>query len=221
MISTQHVEPEDDEFWNEFECKARELYVRFDRSARDDAMWDDANILRRALTSTNRHRGNLPNNPSPASNGNPGPSRTNSPSSFNTTSLMPSISAAASTPSLSATMNTNEQAHQNNHAQKKVPIFFREDYAGFIVKGNFNTLANKPQLVEDGEWMAHQRKLLLHVLYSGRPSNQRCRGVLTNISVVEQNRLVSGMLKCVQEKDRTLGRPVCNESVCPTMAAGA
>ncbi|KAF2486812.1 Mob1/phocein [Neohortaea acidophila] len=75
-----------------------------------------------------------------------------------------------------------------------MPLFFRGEYAGFIVKGNFMTLAAKPHLVEEGEWLAHQ--------------------------IVEQNRLLSGMLRCVQEKDRTTGRPTCNEHSCPSMSAG-
>lgn len=40
------------------------------------------------------------------------------------------------------------------------------------------------------------------------------------ITVVEQNRLLTGMLLCVQEKDRTNGRPTCNDMTCPTMTAG-
>ena len=39
---------------------------------------------------------------------------------------------------------------------RKPPFFFREEYAGLIVKGNFMTLAAKPVHVEDGEWLAHQ-----------------------------------------------------------------
>ncbi len=53
-------------------------------------------------------------------------------------------------------MTANDQAHQINQQPKKQPIFFREDYAGFIVKGNFMTLAARPHLVEEGEWLAHQ-----------------------------------------------------------------
>lgn len=56
-----------------------------------------------------------------------------------------------------------DQAHQSNQApqsssnsKKNVPYFFREQCAGFVVKGNFMTLAAKPQLVEEGEWLAHQ-----------------------------------------------------------------
>lgn len=55
-------------------------------------------------------------------------------------------------------MNTNEQAHQSNQGIKKPPFFFREEYTGFIVKGNFMTLAAKPALVEEAEWLSHQGK---------------------------------------------------------------
>lgn len=44
-----------------------------------------------------------------------------------------------------------------NHNQRP-PFFFREQYANLIVKGNFMTLAAKPVLVEEGEWLAHQSK---------------------------------------------------------------
>ena len=94
-----------------------------------------------------------------ARNQNQPPSRGNvaSPSAYNPSSLgTASIPQAPPSPSLSQTMMTNEQAHQANLAAKKVPIFFREEHAGFIVKGNFMTLAAKPHLVEEGEWMAHQ-----------------------------------------------------------------
>lgn len=39
---------------------------------------------------------------------------------------------------------------------RKPAYFFREEYAGLIVKGNFMTLAAKPGLVDEGEWLAHQ-----------------------------------------------------------------
>ncbi|EMD01243.1 hypothetical protein BAUCODRAFT_53158, partial [Baudoinia panamericana UAMH 10762] len=74
-------------------------------------------------------------------------------------------------------------------------FFFREDYAGFIVKGNFMTLAAKPHLIEEGEWLAHQ--------------------------LVEQNRLLTGLIKTASAEDRTTGRPVCNEVTCPSMSAGS
>ena len=58
-------------------------------------------------------------------------------------------------------MNADAEAHQMNLAQNKVPLFFRPENAGFIVKGNFMTLAAKPHLVEEGEWLAHQRSYLM------------------------------------------------------------
>lgn len=97
----------------------------------------------------------------PVRNQNQPPNRVNtsSPSGYGPSSLgPPSIPAAPPSPSLTQSMASNDQAHQNNSAPKKQPIFFREEHAGFIVKGNFMTLAAKPHLVEEGEWMAHQRE---------------------------------------------------------------
>lgn len=68
-------------------------------------------------------------------------------------------------------MTTNDQAHQANLAAGKKPLFFREDYAGFIVKGNFMTLAAKPHLVEEAEWLAHQSEsIATHELKSKQKS---------------------------------------------------
>lgn len=44
----------------------------------------------------------------------------------------------------------------DSQAERKPPYFFREEYSGLIVKGNFMTLAAKPVHVEEGEWLAHQ-----------------------------------------------------------------
>jgi hypothetical protein len=44
---------------------------------------------------------------------------------------------------------------------RRPPFFFREEYSSLIVKGNFMTLAAKPKLVEEGEWLAHQGMLTL------------------------------------------------------------
>ena len=38
--------------------------------------------------------------------------------------------------------------------------------------------------------------------------------------MVEQGRLLTNILRCVQEADRTTGRSVCNEMSCPSMSAG-
>lgn len=89
------------------------------------------------------------------------PSRggTSSPSAYSPSSLAPPSlpQGTPASPSQSAsTMQVNEHAHQSNQGARKPPFFFREEYAGYIVKGNFMTLAAKPHLVEEGEWMAHQ-----------------------------------------------------------------
>lgn len=91
------------------------------------------------------------------------PSRgnTSSPSAYSLSSQGPLPSPSQS----STTMAQNDQAHSSNSAyqtshnsKKNVPYFFREQCAGFVVKGNFMTLAAKPQLVEEGEWLAHQSR---------------------------------------------------------------
>ncbi|KAH0390315.1 Mob1/phocein, partial [Aureobasidium melanogenum] len=84
-------------------------------------------------------------------------------------------------PGLSATAMSfeNRDPSADNLSNQRPPFFFREQYANLIVKGNFMTLAAKPVLIEEGEWLAHQ--------------------------IVEQNRLLDGMLKIVQEADRNTG----------------
>ncbi|PLB34608.1 Mob1/phocein family protein [Aspergillus candidus] len=72
--------------------------------------------------------------------------------------------------------------------------FFQEKYAPLNVKGNFLTLCACPKNVELGEWLAHQ--------------------------IVEQYRLLHGMLQVIQEVNGVTGLPICNESSCPTMSAG-
>ncbi|KAL1990652.1 hypothetical protein VTN49DRAFT_6491 [Thermomyces lanuginosus] len=72
--------------------------------------------------------------------------------------------------------------------------FFQEKYAPLNVKGNFLTLCACPKNVELGEWLAHQ--------------------------IVEQYRLLHGMLQVIQEVNTNTGLPICNENTCPTMSAG-
>ncbi|KAJ5212650.1 uncharacterized protein N7498_004296 [Penicillium cinerascens] len=72
--------------------------------------------------------------------------------------------------------------------------FFQEKYAPLNVRGNFLTLCACPKNVELGEWLAHQ--------------------------IVEQYRLLHGMLQVIQEVNGVTGFPICNESTCPTMSAG-
>jgi hypothetical protein len=69
-------------------------------------------------------------------------------------------------------MAQNESAHQSNQAPQQLnrtPLFFRDENAGFIARGNFMTLALKPQLVEEGEWLAHQSEYYLSLSYSIPP----------------------------------------------------
>jgi MOB kinase activator 1 len=63
-------------------------------------------------------------------------------------------------------MAQNESAHQSNQSSQlnRTPLFFRDENAGFIARGNFMTLALKPQLVEEGEWLAHQSESCLIML---------------------------------------------------------
>ncbi|PGH19139.1 hypothetical protein AJ80_04217 [Polytolypa hystricis UAMH7299] len=75
-----------------------------------------------------------------------------------------------------------------------IKYFFQEKYAPLNVKGNFLTLCACPKNVELGEWLAHQ--------------------------IVEQNRLLHGMLQVIQELNTLTGFPICNEQTCPTMSAG-
>ena len=115
----------------------------------------DAKLFSRALGQNARRQNN--NNATTNQNQAPNRGNTSSPTAYSPSGLgQPNMPAVPPSPSLTTTMTTNDQAHQNNQAQKKVPIFFREDYAGFIVKGNFMTLAARPHLVEEGEWLAHQ-----------------------------------------------------------------
>ncbi|KAK3623632.1 hypothetical protein LTR56_021495 [Elasticomyces elasticus] len=160
-----------------------------------------------------------PRNNQPSQNQNQQP-RGNTASSTATgygNSSVTSLSAAGAvppSPGLAASMSSNHQARSNNTGQGqasqaqaqetiheqavregKVPVFFKEPQSGFIVKGNFMTLAAKPHLVEEGEWLAHL--------------------------VVEQDRLLSGCIKCIKgAQDRSTGLEVCSEVSCPTMSAG-
>ena len=102
-------------------------------------------------------------------------------------------------------------------SRKQQPYFFREEHSGLIVKGNFMTLARKPEHVDLAEWLAHQ----------GMYTSQTYSKLLTRI-VVEQYRLLDGLIKVVQEADRgpdpeharDVGVPLCNRNTCPTMSAG-
>ncbi|GAB7339016.1 hypothetical protein MBLNU457_5681t2 [Dothideomycetes sp. NU457] len=136
-------------------------------------------------------------NNKPTQPNNPGqPQRTgNGTSPVYGSSLSPSQTNLAPSPTPSSTGTADSSLNQENfNMNRRAPFFFREQYANLIVKGNFMTLAAKPVLIEEGEWLAHQ--------------------------VVEQNRLLDGMLKIIQEADRNTGLPMCNQQTCPAMNAG-
>lgn len=61
-------------------------------------------------------------------------------------------------PALSSNMSLESQPAQEGSASgsRRPPFFFRDEYSNLIVRGNFMTLAAKPNLVEEGEWLAHQ-----------------------------------------------------------------
>jgi hypothetical protein len=72
-------------------------------------------------------------------------------------SLAPSVSPGPHSPGLHQAMSyENMQSQSPDNQPRRPPFFFRDDYANLIVKGNFMTLAAKPVLVEEGEWLAHQ-----------------------------------------------------------------
>ncbi|KAJ5414828.1 hypothetical protein N7509_000162 [Penicillium cosmopolitanum] len=93
--------------------------------------------------------------------------------------------------SLSNSLTIDNIAANDPDAPK---YFFQEKYAPLNVRGNFLTLCACPKNVELGEWLAHQ--------------------------IVEQYRLLHGMLQVIQEVNSVNGFPICNEQTCPTMSAG-
>ncbi|OJJ49554.1 hypothetical protein ASPZODRAFT_149077 [Penicilliopsis zonata CBS 506.65] len=94
-------------------------------------------------------------------------------------------------PSFASSLSVDSAGVSDADAPK---YFFQEKYAPLNVKGNFLTLCACPKNVELGEWLAHQ--------------------------IVEQYRLLHGMLQVIQETNSVTGFPICNESTCPTMSAG-
>lgn len=63
-------------------------------------------------------------------------------------------------PAMSASAASEAHHDQTSHQSgtRKPPYFFRDEYANLIVKGNFMTLAARPKMVDEGEWLAHQGK---------------------------------------------------------------
>ncbi|KAK2760911.1 hypothetical protein FQN54_002153 [Arachnomyces sp. PD_36] len=107
------------------------------------------------------------------------------------TGYAPQTAPLANSPTMQSVQSVDAAGSENDNTRK---YFFEEKYAPLNVKGNFLTLCACPKNVDLGEWLAHQ--------------------------IVEQNRLLHGMLQVIQETNGVTGLPICNEMSCPTMSAG-
>ncbi|KAH5552976.1 hypothetical protein HBI25_179240 [Parastagonospora nodorum] len=124
------------------------------------------------------------------------PSPTTPYSNSPTSQQLPSVPPMPHSPALSSAMSFESQGAPDSSVpagSRRPPFFFREEYSNLIVKGNFMTLAAKPKLVDEGEWLAH--------------------------TVVEQYRLLEQMIEIIKVHDDRTGKPICNPDVCPTMSA--
>jgi hypothetical protein len=122
--------------------------------------------------------------------------------------------AASNTPppQSSPSLHANAMAaptQQLPDANRKPPYFFRDEYSGLIVKGNFMTLATRPTLVEKGEWLAHQGLYTICTIWT---TTHVCL-------VVEQYRLLDSMCSIIRVEDDRTRKPICNPECCPTMSA--
>ena len=78
----------------------------------------------------------------------------------------PRVPPLQSSPSLSSSITLSESSglvdgneNDNSRSQQPAvprPIFLNPHVQGFIVKGNYMTLAATPKLIDPGEWLAHQ-----------------------------------------------------------------
>lgn len=118
-----------------------------------------------------------------------------------------------STPFASTGGSETNSPQVENQVQDVEPtkFFFREKYARLGVKGNFMPLAAQPKNVDLGEWLAHQCMYLR--VFTSVKSNYMNLGM-------EQYRLVTALLACIQEVDANTGRAICNPISCPVMSAG-
>lgn len=105
----------------------------------------------RSNKSSNQGKGN--GTPSPTTSGPYSPSAV--------PGQTPSFPPMPHSPALSSAMSFESQPTQEGapSGSRRPPFFFREEYSSLIVRGNFMTLAAKPNLVEEGEWLAHQGTL--------------------------------------------------------------
>lgn len=77
----------------------------------------------------------------------------NAPQQYPPQQLPQSPSMASATPTETTPIEADRSQSPSN---RKPPYFFREEYSNLIVKGNFMTLAARPKMVDEGEWLAHQ-----------------------------------------------------------------
>jgi hypothetical protein len=80
----------------------------------------------------------------------------------------PRVPPLQSSPSLSSSISLSDSStlvdggdHESLRSQPPSiprPIFLNPHVQGFIVKGNYMTLAATPKLIDPGEWLAHQGK---------------------------------------------------------------
>jgi hypothetical protein len=116
-------------------------------------------------------------------------------------------------PAFSSAMSFERQDEMappsSSSGQPRPPFFFRDEFSSLIVKGNFMTLAAKPKLVEEGEWLAHQG---MSVSACWVTNAETCN------TVVEQYRLLEQMIDVIKVQDDR-GKPLCNPDTCPTMSA--
>jgi hypothetical protein len=94
-------------------------------------------------------------------NGTPSPTTSGPYSPSAAPGQTPSFPPMPHSPALSSAMSFESQPTQEGApaGSRRPPFFFREEYSSLIVRGNFMTLAAKPNLVEEGEWLAHQGTL--------------------------------------------------------------
>jgi hypothetical protein len=123
-------------------------------------------------------------------------------------------SGLPNSPSLLSNLSLDGAASPVQHEDMS-RYFFQEKYVPLNVKGNFLTLCACPKNVELGEWLAHQSMFTII-----NPELQPQPTLIHLSIVVEQYRLLHGMLQVIQEVNTVTGLPICNENTCPTMSAG-
>lgn len=66
----------------------------------------------------------------------------------------------------SGSIQSGDDIINSYHLPRPLPLWLNANCAKHIVKGNFMTLSARPKTVEQGEWVAHQSKLLNEAPYN-------------------------------------------------------